>query len=147
MNPLPLSAPDGRIYAYACGVCHQVQASSCRLCRLEGPDAILVATSLEHAEGCCRCSERQCRAPLEAPKCRYDRCDRCEQLAGIGALIWAMAHMGCGVCEWCGGDRGECYCEMENCTLCERPRNRCECPPDALAQALERAWHKRTKVP
>ena len=129
MTPFPLAAPDGRVYAYACGVCHHVHGGPTRLVRLDGPDERIVASSLENAEACCRCSERPCGAPLEEGRFYRlsGRCARCEGIAGCGDLVWSMAHMGHGVCEHCGGERAECDCFVEDCKTCGRPRFRCEC--------------------
>ena len=57
MNPIPLSSPDGRVYAYACGTCHHVRAGSELLGHPEatGPHERLVEASLHDAERCCAC--------------------------------------------------------------------------------------------
>ena len=62
MNPFPLRAPDGRVYAYACGRCHHVSAGSSMAGRdrVSGPIALLVEASLGGATSCCTC--RDCGA-------------------------------------------------------------------------------------
>ena len=66
-SPIPLSAPDGTVYAYACGRCHRVAAGEnvhpSRLARL----------SLERATRCCVC---QCGAAM-SPTSRWRACDAC----------------------------------------------------------------------
>lgn len=64
MNPIPLAAPDGQIYAYACGECHHVSASASMLIPSphNGPFPQLVRGSLDDATRCCTCHD--CRAPL-----------------------------------------------------------------------------------
>lgn len=63
MNPIPLSAPSGRVYAYACGICHHTCASSELWGRPEtsGPHEELVEASERDAERCCTCL--RCRRP------------------------------------------------------------------------------------
>lgn len=63
MTPIPLSSPDGPVYAYACSVCHHVSAgASTYEPDATGPIAELVESSLEGATRCCTCVG--CRAPL-----------------------------------------------------------------------------------
>lgn len=56
MNPIPLSSPDGRVYAYACGVCHNVVGVAFVVGPLRpGPSECDVEESKRRAEACCRC--------------------------------------------------------------------------------------------
>lgn len=79
MNPIPLSAPDGRVYAYACGVCHHVAGgASLLVCWDEpGPIPVLVEGSLSKATSCCTC--HTCGTPN--PR-------------GTDSLLW------CATCRW-----------------------------------------------
>lgn len=69
MTPIPLSAPDGQVYAYACGVCHQVRiGAEMARARLSGPIADLVEWSMESASECCAC--RRCGVgPIDDYEC------------------------------------------------------------------------------
>lgn len=60
--PIPLSSPSGLVYAYACGHCHHVSASSALVYRPDepGPIASLVESSLRDAARCCICRECGC---------------------------------------------------------------------------------------
>lgn len=57
MNPIPLSDQAGRVYAYACGVCHHVSAGSALLYMPDtpGPVRMLVENSERGATQCCSC--------------------------------------------------------------------------------------------
>jgi hypothetical protein len=56
MEPIPLTSPDGTIYTYACGICHNVQGAT--VCFT--PQVKELAESYrEQAEQCCRCT--RCR--------------------------------------------------------------------------------------
>lgn len=66
-NPIALSAPDGEVLAYACGVCRLVHAS----CTAGGRTS--VDDSVRQAETCCVC--RECGG--KAPNYRM-RCDACD---------------------------------------------------------------------
>lgn len=70
-NAIPLSAPDGTVYAYACGVCHHVRASLSAMgpCDVEGVTRI-AETNKPDAERCCRC-------------------ERCETVAGPFSFLSA----------------------------------------------------------
>lgn len=58
MNPIQLSSPDGHVYAYACGVCHNVCAGSYAMgpWPASGPHENLATYSLRDAERCCKCT-------------------------------------------------------------------------------------------
>lgn len=62
MNPIRLSAPDGRVYAYACGVCHNIPAGGFHLgpWPADGPHDGAPERSHDMAEECCTC--RSCGA-------------------------------------------------------------------------------------
>jgi len=55
MNPIPLTGPDGGVYAYACGTCHHVSPGGDALLRHDGPDDVAAQHSREMAESCCVC--------------------------------------------------------------------------------------------
>jgi hypothetical protein len=52
---IPLAAPDGQIYTYACGVCFNVAGGSHRFGMKNGPAPELRESYREHADRCCRC--------------------------------------------------------------------------------------------
>ncbi|MCC6649111.1 MAG: hypothetical protein IT374_26520 [Polyangiaceae bacterium] len=54
-DPIPLSAPDGTVYAWACGVCRNVAAPFVDMGR-RGPESIAdgAAESLDAARSCCQ---------------------------------------------------------------------------------------------
>lgn len=106
MNPIPLSAPDGRVYAYACGTCHLVAGGSTPMWREDGPPARIVDGSKLQAESCCRCL--QCKRPMS----RLDgiECADCRWLNDMGR-VWRMIGEGytdkpCPICgaQWTGAD-------------------------------------------
>ena len=75
VSPLPLSASDGTIYAYVCGVCRHVGPMGSLLRRAWDEDVREFADqSRAKAEACCRC--RTCGAALTAAEGRF-RCARC----------------------------------------------------------------------
>lgn len=57
MTPIPLTAPDGTVYSYACGSCHHIGGSGVMLV---AHDAEAIARCAESsrldAERCCRCT-------------------------------------------------------------------------------------------
>lgn len=55
--PIPLSAPDGQVYAYACCRCHHVGGGMSIWGHpvTSGPVATLVESSLRDATRCCTC--------------------------------------------------------------------------------------------
>jgi len=60
-NPVPLTSPDGTVYAYACGVCHHVASPGSRGVIYDAEDvARFAAEGLRYAEWCCAC--RDCGA-------------------------------------------------------------------------------------
>jgi hypothetical protein len=61
MNPIPLSAPDGRIYSYACSECHRVPAHGHIGGDHDGPSAQIIQSVCARAARCCTC--RTCEAP------------------------------------------------------------------------------------
>lgn len=66
MNPIPLAAPDGQVYAYACSHCRHVGGGSSLLCPppSDGPHEILVESSLSDATRCCICPTCSAVMPL-----------------------------------------------------------------------------------
>lgn len=73
MNPIELKSPIGDVYAYACGVCHEVCPSNYRTSQAGPPSSKAIQSSLENAENCCRCYE--CKAPVCSA---VGRCFACE---------------------------------------------------------------------
>ncbi len=74
MNPIELKSPDGRVYAYACGVCHHVRAGAEKWGHetTNGPHADLVEWSLRDATRCCTCMT--CGRPGS-----WSYCENCER--------------------------------------------------------------------
>ncbi|MFI5296524.1 MAG: hypothetical protein ACHREM_00380 [Polyangiales bacterium] len=63
MNPIPLSAPDGTVFTYACGVCRRIQSTGHMLVRHTDECVASIADGAKRgAEACCVC--RACKAPL-----------------------------------------------------------------------------------
>lgn len=93
MNPIPLTSPDGRIYAYACGVCHNVPASSYALgpWPANGPRERLAESSMVKAERCCTCSTCGAR-PVPLFGC--DDCNRDRALRRMWSAIATCAARG-----------------------------------------------------
>lgn len=95
MNPIPLSAPDGRIYAYACGRCHHVGGGSSLIGThdADGPHKRLTASSLRDAEGCCLCD---CGAMIESGRWggQCVRCDWIRRFAYTWVDIGSAATLG-----------------------------------------------------
>lgn len=52
---IPLSSPEGVIYAYACGLCHRVHSGTIFKENDESEVAIELKFSQENAEECCKC--------------------------------------------------------------------------------------------
>ena len=96
MNPIPLTAPDGRVYAYACGVCHQVPLGSELFIPdrpSRGPNADCVLSSENSAEYCCTCDA--CLDPLEAGDfCVCGRCYWSWQMRQLWSSIATCAQHG-----------------------------------------------------
>jgi hypothetical protein len=77
MNPIPLHSEDGRIFAYACGICHHVHASGHRMAAHNATDIIEVAELYrEMAARCCTC--RRCGVRLEEYGARS--CEACKAI-------------------------------------------------------------------
>ena len=56
MNAIPLSAPNGYVYAYACGRCHNVKASAEILGLRDAPEPDMAERSQHDADACCACT-------------------------------------------------------------------------------------------
>lgn len=92
MNPIPLSSPDGTVYTYACGVCHQLatvqELSDCP------PDDELANDRREQAERCCRCVN--CGNVCERDVSALKRCRACvpavEAAAAAASKAFADAY-------------------------------------------------------
>jgi hypothetical protein len=98
MNPIPLTAPDGRVYAYACGQCHRVGGGSSLLgvTETDGPVPVLVRASLCDATSCCTCRDCGDRLAVGGWGGYCDLCSwrgRFKRLwSDIGtALTWGLA--------------------------------------------------------
>lgn len=78
MKPIALKDDGGRLYAYACGRCHNVAAGGHMLGAQDGPDEDLVAHSLRDATRCCACWD--CGAELgDHGYFGSSRCAACEK--------------------------------------------------------------------
>lgn len=109
MRPIAISSPDGKVYAYACSVCHHVGISGRLLYAPEGglPERI-VESSRADAERCCTCYT--CGARVKHGT-RDVICETCEWWRRF-ALAWGHV----GLCidkhfmsideysEWLNGD-------------------------------------------
>ena len=73
MNAIPLTAPDGTVYAYACGRCHRV-AGGVHTTDATSPVARLAGYSLGRAARCCVC---RCGAPVRVALWHTTLCDAC----------------------------------------------------------------------
>ena len=64
MKPIPLTDPEGLIYAYACGACHHVPTIPEAMNAFTSPEEVVFTaeTYRESAEACCTC--RHCKEPL-----------------------------------------------------------------------------------
>lgn len=71
MIPIPLTSPDGTVYAYACGVCHHVRSPNEMLVPIE--PGYFAESSRQDAERCCICMD--CGAHLQGR--RGIVCDAC----------------------------------------------------------------------
>ena len=71
-RPIPLSKPDGTVYAYACGACGCIGGSSVTCLTEKGATAVPENESFDYATRCCVC--RVCSAPspyaTECADCR-----------------------------------------------------------------------------
>jgi hypothetical protein len=77
MNAIPLSAPDGTVYAYACGICRQVRTGLESLGLHTDKDVAEFAESFKEAsEDCCKCS--RCGVATNNPMSRT--CDACKPI-------------------------------------------------------------------
>ncbi len=88
MNPIPLSAPSGDVYVYACGRCHHAFASGSRLIVLTGPDDDLREYSRLDAERCCLCT--RCGSPLDDDR-RIGNCTTCERWTWFSFMLPQVA--------------------------------------------------------
>lgn len=86
MNPIPLASPDGKTYAYACGVCHNVKAGAFALgpWPADEPHENLTERSRVDAERCCVCST--CGARPVA----FLGCDDCNRDRSANWMWWAI---------------------------------------------------------
>lgn len=61
-GPLPLAAPDGTVYCWACSTCHHIAAGTVKIAQHAPEDVAELAVYFRHrAEVCCRC--RKCGGP------------------------------------------------------------------------------------
>jgi hypothetical protein len=120
-TPIPLAAPDGTVYAYACGRCNRVSVMGHTLMPVEdiGGQA---ERSREEAADCCVC--RTCGAPVEAENRGYRSCVQCDEAcraknrAEAAARVADLAARGMRECVPCRGfgcdDRAD-----EECPDCD----------------------------
>jgi len=129
MNPIPLSSPDGKVYAYACGHCHHVAAGAAMLVAPDEPGPIphLVVRSLEAAKACCTC--HSCGA-FVGRKFSIE-CKVCSWWHAFGR-VWLLIGQGyngerCKVCgsmysDWC--KRPTCIdCKADHASVGDRCRD------------------------
>lgn len=88
MNPIPLSAPDGRIYAYACGTCHHVRSSSTPMWIDDPPGPQCVEHRRKEAEACCTC--HSCHAPMS--RINGPTCAACRWWFGFGQVWYRIGN-------------------------------------------------------
>lgn len=148
MNPIPLAAPNGIIYAYACGHCHHVSAGASKIVMPEtpGPFPELVEYSLLSAEQCCTC--RSCGCIVDRGLFSLE-CEKCERWTTF-VRSWSFLSLGyvpngaggpkiCAICrsvetQWCR--------ENPRCTDCaddhaSNASGRCrDCDLDALTRGV-----------
>lgn len=80
-SPIPLTDPQGRVWAYLCGSCHHLRGIAEVMVDVTEPVDHLVQMSLEQAERCCTC--RKCGAPTSwnRPSRIYAQvCEACEAI-------------------------------------------------------------------
>jgi hypothetical protein len=113
-DPIPLSAPDGTVYAYACGRCRCL--ASPPEAEAFAPVGRIVELSLARATKCCVCP---CGAPVSETSC-WGLCEPCdvrreaEIAARQEAERAALAARGVRTCP-------ECYGRtllLEDCDAC-----------------------------
>lgn len=117
---IPLSSPDGAVYAYACSTCHHVGGGSELLYTPDepGPIQVLVESSLRDAESCCVC--RACGGPAPRGVRTGLECEACAHWSAF-VRIFTTAAMGYTDvrCEICGS-RESRYCrETPKCSDCD----------------------------
>lgn len=72
-NPIPLSSPDGVLYGYACGNCHQITVGMTSSAEEGKPNPTTVETNRQYADACCRCA----RCKLVKKRSFDGVCDDC----------------------------------------------------------------------
>jgi hypothetical protein len=103
--PIPLAAPDGTVYAYACGTCHNTFATSYQ--RPRADVARLAAGYLRAAERCCMCD---CGAPADptqwartcAACAAREAAERGARAEARAADLAARGMQECAVCDGTG---------------------------------------------
>lgn len=110
MIPIPLTSPDGTVYAYACGACHHVADTGHLLVR--GEPGWQAEESKERAKACCTCFD--CGAPLTADEGRGLNCAACDEkrfaarpLPDPDECQSVECRIGRGHCEECGSDNDD----------------------------------------
>lgn len=112
MNPVPLTGPDGRTWAWACGRCNRVTSCGSSLAAVEDIDD-QAERFLWDAQDCCVC--RTCKQPLDDSSPSHWECTRCEgsrqakQAVEHEALVANLAARGLRLCpnRFCSIE-GEC---------------------------------------
>lgn len=111
-NPVPLTGPDGRTWAWACGRCNRLASCGSTLAAVEDIDD-QAERFLWDARDCCVC--RICKQPTDDAAPSHWECSRCEesrqakQAVEHEALVAKLAAEGRRLCpnRFCGIE-GEC---------------------------------------
>ena len=119
MNPIPLAAPDGRVYAYACGTCHLVAGGSTPMWIEDppGPASRIVEGIRQRAERCCTCF--RCATPMNRLDGLY--CADCCWLIAMGQLWTTIGSThSLQPCQICGARYTSIACHTTPaCSACE----------------------------
>ena len=82
MNPIPLTDPQGRVWAYLCGSCHHIRGLAEVMYDVVEPVESIVQMSLEQAERCCTCRLCGAQSSWHRPSRTYAQlCEACEAKA------------------------------------------------------------------
>lgn len=100
-DPIPLAAPDGTVYAYACGTCHSVHVTYARFATIDQR----VASSRRRAARCCVCVCGKPADPLRlsSPCIACASALRADEMARAEVRRVALAERGMMDCLSCYG--------------------------------------------